>query len=85
MSIQYHSTPENAQATWKALCAKNGLPEAANIGPHVGSLTNADLHELRKTTRRAVNQITSSALYPELFHTCGRRSKNAEFQPVSKC
>ena len=60
MKTQYHSNEETAQNTWKALCAKNGLPEAANIGPHVSNLSTSDLHDLRKTARRAINKITES-------------------------
>jgi len=60
MSIQYHSSEENARNTWNALCAKNGLPEACNIGPNVSGLNQNDLHEIRKTARRALNKITDS-------------------------
>lgn len=58
MTIQYHTTEAAAATSWKALCAKHGMPEASDIGPHVQTLTNAELHDLRKTTRRAINKIT---------------------------
>lgn len=56
----YHSTEENARNAWATLCAKNGLPEAANIGTNASSLSEAELHAMRKTTRRAVNQISDT-------------------------
>ena len=55
---QYIGTEESARNTWTTLCAKNGLPEAANIGPHVNSLNEAELHAMRKTARRALNTIS---------------------------
>lgn len=55
----YHSSPEAAEMHWKNLCAKNGLSEAINIGNQdTFAMRPADLHELRKTARRAVNKIT---------------------------
>lgn len=44
---------ENA---WRAVCAKLGLPEAANL--RKGG-TAAELHETRKTARRAVNKLAA--------------------------
>lgn len=58
MKMQYNTSEAAAIHTWKALCAKNGLPEAADIGPYVNSLGQPELHDLRKTTRRAINKIT---------------------------
>ena len=61
----YYSTQENARNGWMALCAKNGIPEASQIGPQaVGGLSEAELHSTRKTTRRAINLISES-LKPE--------------------
>lgn len=58
---KFTHTPEVAEATWKTLCAKNGLPEAATIGDGVPTLMSKnELHEARKTARRAVNKITDS-------------------------
>lgn len=59
----YHSTEENARNAWVTLCAKNGLPDAANIGTNASSLTEAELHATRKTARRALNTI-SDAMKP---------------------
>jgi HK97 family phage major capsid protein len=59
----YHSTEENARNAWTTLCAKNGLSDATNIGTHVSSLSEAELHAMRKTTRRALNTI-SDAMKP---------------------
>jgi HK97 family phage major capsid protein len=56
----YHSTEENARNAWATLCAKNGLPEAANIGTNASSLSETELHAMRKTTRRAVNTISDT-------------------------
>ena len=60
MSVTYHGTEENARNAWMALCAKNGLPEAVNIGTYTTGLSEAELHALRKTARRALNTITDS-------------------------
>jgi len=60
MSMQYTSNEENARNTWNALCAKNGQPEATSQGKNFSSCTNTELHEIRKTTRRAINTITDS-------------------------
>jgi HK97 family phage major capsid protein len=60
MSVTYHSNAEAARATWQVLCAKHGLPEAANIGIHVSTMPEKDLHEIRKVTRQAVNKITDT-------------------------
>ena len=54
----YHTNPENARATWQKLCATNGIPEASNIAAADSSTSQSDLHELRKTARRAINQIS---------------------------
>lgn len=56
----YHSTEEKARNAWTTLCAKNGLPEAANIGTNVSSLSEAELHAMRKTARRALNTISDT-------------------------
>lgn len=58
MKAQYHSTEETARNAWTTLCAKNGLPDAANIGTNASSLSEAELHAMRKTARRAINEIT---------------------------
>ncbi len=60
MSVQFHSSPEQAQATWKALCAKAGVSAAANAHPKgvLGCGNKSELHEVRKTTRQAINKIT---------------------------
>jgi HK97 family phage major capsid protein len=60
MKSQYHSNEENARNAWQALCAKNGVSEAANIGPHLTGRSESELHDVRKTTRRAINKITES-------------------------
>jgi HK97 family phage major capsid protein len=61
MSVQYHGSKEQAINSWKSLCVKNGLPEAASIlGSNTSSLNTTELHELRKTVRRAVNKISDS-------------------------
>lgn len=62
----YHTNQEQAQKEWIALCAKHGLPEASQIGTHVTSagLSNNELHDMRKTARRALNKITDT-LKPE--------------------
>lgn len=55
----YHSNEETARNAWTALCAKNGLSDAVNIGPNgASSLNEAELHAMRKTARRAINEIT---------------------------
>ena len=64
MKSSYSTTEGTAKNTWMALCAKNGVPEAANIGPHGNMMSNDALHDTRKTTRRAINKITES-LKPE--------------------
>lgn len=58
----YHTNQEQAQKEWIALCAKHGLPEATQIGVHVNSagLNNSELHDMRKTARRAINKITDT-------------------------
>lgn len=68
MKVQYNSTEDQARTSWVALCAKHGLPEASNIGPNVAGagLTNGELHEVRKTARRAINKITDSLKPNEL-------------------
>ena len=59
MKIQYHTSQANAINTWKALCAKNGLPEAADLDQvAITGMGQPALHELRKTARRAINKIT---------------------------
>ncbi len=58
MKVSYHSTEENARNAWTTLCAKNGLPEGVNIGPYASGLNEAELHAMRKTARRAINEIT---------------------------
>ncbi len=64
MSTYYNTSPEQAEATWKALCAKAGLPEAANIGNHAASeLSKGERHQVRKTARNAIDAI-KSAPYP---------------------
>ena len=61
MSIQYQGSEQQAINTWQALCAKNGLPDAAAInGTNTSSLSVTELHELRKTARRAINKISDS-------------------------
>ncbi len=51
---------------WEILCAKYGLPGAANIkGSGLNYATN-EAHEARKTMRRAVNAITAK-LHPNEF------------------
>ena len=60
MKVQYTTSPQSAQNAWRAMCAKNGVPEAAAVGPNVSSCTEAELHEGRKTLRRAINKITDS-------------------------
>lgn len=54
----YHTTEQNARTIWQKLCATNGIPEAANITAANSSTGNTELHELRKTARRAINQIS---------------------------
>lgn len=59
--LNYATTPENAEHQWMSLCAKNGIPEAVQIGNHDPfTMRPSDLHELRKTARRAMNSITTS-------------------------
>lgn len=60
--IQYNTNQETAANAWTALCAKHGLSEeAAKINnSSVQGASEAELHELRKTTRRAINKITDS-------------------------
>lgn len=59
--LTYATTPENAEHQWMSLCAKHGIPEAVKIGNQDPvTMRPSDLHELRKTARRAVNAITSS-------------------------
>lgn len=59
--VAYHSTLENARNAWTALCAKNGLPDAVNIGPGiVSSVKESEIHAMRKTARRALNAITDT-------------------------
>lgn len=60
MSIQFITSQENARNTWMGLCAKHGVPEAANFSNRVPDGPDADLHEMRKTVRRAINKITDS-------------------------
>ena len=60
MKATYHGTEENARNAWTTLCAKNGLPEGANIGTHANDLNEAELHAMRKTARRALNTISDS-------------------------
>ncbi|NMM15372.1 MAG: phage major capsid protein [Rhodoferax sp.] len=55
---QYIGTEENARNAWTTLCAKNGMPEAVNIGTNASSLSEAELHAMRKTARRALNAIS---------------------------
>lgn len=55
-------TPDEAayaRQQWQVLCAKAGLPDAANITSSGLNHTNGAAHEARKTVRRAVNAITS--------------------------
>lgn len=56
----YHTNEEQARTSWIALCAKHGLPEASQIGTNVAGagLSNSELHDMRKTARRAINKIT---------------------------
>ena len=56
----YHGTEENARNAWTTLCAKNGIPEGSNIGTNASSLSEAELHAMRKTARRALNQISDT-------------------------
>ena len=56
----YHSNEENARNAWTTLCAKNGLPEGVNIGTQASGLSEAELHAMRKTARRALNTITDT-------------------------
>lgn len=58
--VSYHGTEENARNAWTTLCAKNGLPEGINIGTHASGLSEAELHAMRKTARRALNAITDT-------------------------
>ncbi len=51
-----HADPKYS-AAWKVLCAKNGVPEAAF--ERVGGSTK-DLHDQRKTMRRAINKVAAS-------------------------
>ena len=52
-----HADPKYS-AAWKVLCAKNGVPEAAF--ERVGGSTK-DLHDQRKTMRRAINKVAADA------------------------
>ena len=56
--VSYISNEENARNSWTALCAKNGLPEGVNNGESPQSMSESELHALRKNTRRAINEIT---------------------------
>lgn len=56
----YHGTEESARNAWTTLCAKNGLPEAVNIGTNASSLSEGELHAMRKTARRALNTISDT-------------------------
>jgi len=56
----YYSNEQQAQATWRALCIKNGMPDAANLTAPTATTRDNDLHEIRKTARRAVNAITAT-------------------------
>lgn len=62
MNFQYNTTEDQARATWATLCAKHGMPEAAQIGNKVAGagLSNSELHDMRKTVRRALNKIGES-------------------------
>jgi HK97 family phage major capsid protein len=60
VNIKYYSSEESARNTWINLCAKNGMPEAANRGTHTSGLKEAEVHALRKIMRRAVNTITAT-------------------------
>lgn len=61
MSIKYHSNAESAENAWKAICAKNGLTDAANLGDFsTCGASEASLHDHRKTVRRAINTITDT-------------------------
>ena len=57
MKTNYTGTEENARNTWTTLCAKNGLPDGAKIGTNTSGLNESELHTMRKTARRALNQI----------------------------
>ncbi len=58
MKTNYTGTEENARNTWTTLCAKNGLPDGAKIGTNTSGLNESELHTMRKTARRALNQIS---------------------------
>ncbi|HVR48802.1 MAG TPA: hypothetical protein VMS38_03630 [Pseudorhodoferax sp.] len=67
MSVHFNTSPEKAEATWKALCAKAGLPEAANIGTRsTHELSKAERHQVRKTARNAINTLQSAIKPNEL-------------------
>ena len=59
MNVKYNSNAARAEKMWSALCAKNGLPECANVGDvSVDQMSKDALHDLRKNVRRAVNKIS---------------------------
>lgn len=60
MSLSYHTSEEEARKNWQALCAKNGLPEAVNIGRYGNNQSESELHNSRKMVRRAINKITDA-------------------------
>lgn len=66
MRAIYNTTEEQGRAAWVSLCALHGIPEASNIGPHVSGISNSELHDLRKTARRAINKITDAIKPGEL-------------------
>lgn len=55
-------TIENAVTQFLRLCAKHGQPEAASVAVNADffRMSNNDLHDLRKTMRRAINAITET-------------------------
>lgn len=57
MKVQYIKSEDEARKEWHAMCAKAGISDALNIGPHVSSMSDSELHDLRKVVRRAVNKI----------------------------
>lgn len=62
MSIKYSTTQENAGTQWLRLCAKHGQADAASaaVNASTDSMTNNELHDLRKTMRRAINAVTET-------------------------
>jgi len=58
-NIKFNTDIENAEMQWKRLCAKHGQAEAANASnADIDGMHANQMHEHRKTVRRAINAIT---------------------------